>query len=47
MEHKDRLTRFGLNYIEPWLAMQGRKTERIRAELQNEEGHHPHQARPG
>jgi putative resolvase len=47
MEPKDRLTRFGFNYIEPWLAMQGRKTERIRAELQNEEGHHPHQARPG
>jgi len=85
VEHKDRLTRFGFNYIEPLLAMQGRKievinlaengkedliqdfvsivtsfcarlygqrrskgkTERIIAELQNEEGNHPHQARPG
>jgi predicted site-specific integrase-resolvase len=85
VEHKDRLTRFGFNYIEQLLAMQGRKievinlaengkedliqdfvsivtsfcarlygqrrskrkTERIIAELQNEEGNHPHQARPG
>jgi len=82
VEHKDRLTRFGFNYIEPLLAMPGRKinlaengkedliqefvsmvtsfcarlygqrrskrkTERIIAELQNEEGNHPHQARPG
>jgi putative resolvase len=85
VEHKDRLTRFGFNYIEQLLAMQGRKievinlaengkedliqdfvsivtsfcarlygqrrskrkTERMIAELQNEEGNHPHQARPG
>lgn len=85
VEHKDRLTRFGFNYIAQLLAMQGRKievinlaengkedliqdfvrivtsfcarlygqrcskrkTERIIAELQNEEGNHPHQARPG
>ena len=85
VEHKDRLTRFGFNYIEQLLAMQGRKievinlaengkedliqdfvsivtsfcarlygqrrskrkTERIIAELQNEEVNHPHQARPG
>lgn len=85
VEHKDRLTRIGFNYIEQLLAMQGRKievinlaengkadliqdfvsivtsfcvrlygqrrskrkTERIIAELQNEEGNHPHQARPG
>jgi putative resolvase len=85
VEHKDRLTRFGFNYIEQLLAMQGRKievinlaengkedlvqdfvsivtsfcarlygqrrskrkTERIIAELQNEEGNHPHQARAG
>ena len=90
VEHKDRLTRFGFNYIEQLLAMQGRKietvasnainlaengkedliqdfvsivtsfcarldgqrrskrkTERIIAELQNEEGNHPPQARPG
>ena len=85
VEHKDRLTRFGFNYIEQLLAMQGRKievinlaengkedliqdfvsivtsfcarlygqrrskrkTERNIAELQNEEGNHPHQARPG
>lgn len=85
VEHKDRLTRFGFNYIEQLLAMQGRKievinlaengkedliqdfvsivtsfcarlygqrrskrkTERIIEELQNEEGNHPHQARPG
>jgi putative resolvase len=85
VEHKDRLTRFGFNYIEQLLAMQGRKievinlaengkedliqdfvsivtsfsarlygqrrskrkTERIIAELQNEEGNHPHQTRPG
>lgn len=85
VEHKDRLTRFGFNYIEQLLAIQGRKievinlaengkedliqdfvsivtsfcarlygqrrskrkTERIIAELQNEEGNHPHQARPG
>lgn len=85
VEHKDRLTRFGFNYIEQLLVMQGRKievinlaengkedliqdfvsivtsfcarlygqrrskrkTERIIAELQNEEGNHPHQARGG
>ena len=90
VEHKDRLTRFGFNSSEQWLAMQARKietvasnaihlaengkedliqdfvrivtsfcarlygqrrskrkTERIIAELQNEEGNHPHQARPG
>jgi putative resolvase len=85
VEHKDRLTRFGYNYIEQLLEMQGRtievinlaengkedliqdfvsivtsfcarlygqrrskrKTERIISELQNEEGNHPHQARPG
>jgi predicted site-specific integrase-resolvase len=82
VEHKDRLTRFGFNYIDQLLAMQGRKievinlaengkedlvqdlvsivtsfcarlygqrgskrkTERIIAELQNEEGDHPSQA---
>jgi putative resolvase len=27
VEHKDRLTRFGFNYIEQWLAMQGRQIE--------------------
>jgi putative resolvase len=85
VEHKDRLTRFGFNYIEQLLVMQGRKievinlaekgkedliqdfvsivtsfcarlygqrrskrkTERIIAEIQNEEGNHPHQARGG
>jgi len=85
VEHKDRLTRFGFNYIEQLLTMQGRKievinlaengkedlildfasivtsfcaqlygqrrakrkTERIIAELQNEEGNHPPQAQPG
>jgi len=64
VEHKDRLTRFGFNYIEQLWVMQGRKievihlaengkedqiqdTERIIAELQNEEGHHPPQARAG
>lgn len=85
VEHKDRLTRFGFNYIEQLLAMQGRqievinlaengkedliqdfvsivtsfcarlygqrrsrrKTERIIAELQSEEGDHPSQTRPG
>jgi putative resolvase len=85
VEHKDRLTRFGFNYIEQLLVMQGRKievinlaengkedliqdlvsivtsfcarlygqqrskrkTERIIAELQNEEGDHPSQTRPG
>jgi putative resolvase len=29
VEHKDRLTRFGFNYIEQLLAMQGRKIEVI------------------
>jgi predicted site-specific integrase-resolvase len=29
VEHKDRLTRFGFNYIEQLLAMQGRKIEAI------------------
>ena len=29
VEHKDRLTRFGFNYIEQLLAMQGRKIEEI------------------
>jgi putative resolvase len=29
VEPKDRLTRFGFNSIEPWLAMQGRKMEVI------------------
>jgi putative resolvase len=85
VEHKERLTRFGFNYIEQLLALQGRqsevinlaengkedviqdyvsivtsfcarlygqrrskrKTERIIAELQNEEGDHPSQTRPG
>ena len=84
VEHKDRLTRFGFNYLEKLLAMQGRevevinlaengkedlvqdfvsmvtsfcarlygqrrskrKTERIIAELQGEEGDHTSQARP-
>jgi putative resolvase len=84
VEHKDRLTRFGFNYLEKLLAMQGRKievinlaengkedlvqdfvsivtsfcarlygqrrskrkTERILAELQGEEGDHTSQARP-
>ena len=30
VEHKDRLTRFGFNYLEKLLAMQGRKIEVIR-----------------
>jgi putative resolvase len=84
VEHKDRLTRFGFNYLEKLLAMQGRKievinlaengkedlvqdfvsivtsfcarlygqrrskrkTERIIAELHNEESDHTSQARP-
>jgi predicted site-specific integrase-resolvase len=29
VEHKDRLTRFGFNYIEQWMGMQGRKIEVI------------------
>ena len=29
VEHKDRLTRFGFNYIEQLLAMQGRRIEVI------------------
>ena len=29
VEHKDRLTRFGFNYIEQLLAMQGRKIETV------------------
>ncbi|GFP35696.1 putative resolvase, partial [Candidatus Hakubella thermalkaliphila] len=29
VEHKDRLTRFGINYIEKLLAMQGRRVEVI------------------
>ncbi len=29
VEHKDRLTRFGFNYIEPLLAMQGRHIQVI------------------
>ena len=29
VEHKDRLTRFGFNYIEQWLTMQGRQIEDI------------------
>ena len=29
VEHKDRLTRFGFNYIEPLLALHGRKIEVI------------------
>ena len=29
VEHKDRLTRFGFNSIEPWLAMQARKIETV------------------
>ena len=29
VEHKDRLTRFGFNYIEQWLTMQGRQIEVI------------------
>ena len=29
VEHKDRLTRFGFNYIEPLLAMQGHKIETV------------------
>jgi putative resolvase len=85
VEPKDRLTRFGFNDIEQWLALPGRqsevlhlaengkadliqgfvsivtsfcarldgqrrskrKTERLIAELQHEEGNHPPQARPG
>lgn len=85
VEHKDRLTRFGFNYIEQLLAMQGRKvevinlvedgkedliqdfvsiitsfcariygqrrskrkTERIIAELRDEEGNHAHHTQPG
>jgi predicted site-specific integrase-resolvase len=80
VEHKERLTRFGFNYLEQLLSMQGRrievinlaengkeeliqdfvslitwfcariygqrrskrKTERLIAELQSEEGHHAH-----
>ena len=29
VEHKDRLTRFGYNYLEQWLKMQGRQIEVI------------------
>jgi putative resolvase len=29
VEHKERLTRFGFNYIEQWLALQGRQSEVI------------------
>jgi predicted site-specific integrase-resolvase len=33
VEHKDRLARFGLNYIEKLLSMQNRKIEVINPQL--------------